>query len=89
MIEPMSLAALIAGANGLEIEVHIDPPSALSDKDQQLTVGQFEILMKKLELTRAFMATLNDVDTLGAKDSVSGDTPRIDGEMKAFADAVD
>ena len=37
MIEPMSLAAVAAGADGLEIEVHVDPPTALSDKDQQLT----------------------------------------------------
>ena len=58
MIEPMSLAAMIAGANGLEIEVHIDPPSALSDKDQQLNVAQFEKLMKKLEKTRIFYANL-------------------------------
>ncbi|HRZ89714.1 MAG TPA: 3-deoxy-7-phosphoheptulonate synthase, partial [Spirochaetia bacterium] len=32
LIEPMSLAALVAGADGLEIEVHIDPPNAMSDK---------------------------------------------------------
>ncbi len=59
MIEPMSLAALVAGADGLEIEVHIDPSCALSDKDQQLSVPQFERLMKKLEATRAFMLELD------------------------------
>jgi 3-deoxy-7-phosphoheptulonate synthase len=59
MIEPMSLAALVAGADGLEIEVHIDPSCALSDKDQQLTVPQFQRLMKKLEATKAFMMELD------------------------------
>ena len=98
MIEPMSLAALIAGANGLEIEVHIDPPSALSDKDQQLTVGQFERLMKKLEMTRAFMRSLDNLDEVAASDglersvtkrSVSREAKRVEGELKTFADAVD
>lgn len=54
-IEPMSLAAVAAGADGLEIEVHIDPSSALSDKDQQLTVPMFEELMEKLRALKAFM----------------------------------
>ncbi|MHB0896799.1 MAG: 3-deoxy-7-phosphoheptulonate synthase [Spirochaetales bacterium] len=98
MIEPMSLAALIAGANGLEIEVHIDPPSALSDKDQQLTVGQFERLMRKLEMTRAFMQSLDNLDEImasgelelsGTKRSASAEATRVEGELKTFADAVD
>ncbi len=59
LIEPMSLAALVAGADGLEIEVHIDPPSALSDKDQQLTPEAFVRLMKKLEILRETMAGLD------------------------------
>ncbi|MDA8411686.1 MAG: 3-deoxy-7-phosphoheptulonate synthase [Treponema sp.] len=55
MIEPMSLAAVAAGADGLEIEVHYDPPSALSDKNQQLTPAAFAALMGKLRRLRAFM----------------------------------
>ena len=58
MIEPMSMAAVMAGAHGLEIEVHIDPPSALSDKEQQLTPDEFEALMRKLGRLAAFMAEL-------------------------------
>jgi 3-deoxy-7-phosphoheptulonate synthase len=58
MIEPMSMAALVAGAQGLEIEVHVDPPSALSDKEQQLTPAEFSALMRKLERLSAFMAGL-------------------------------
>jgi len=59
LIEPMSLAALVAGADGLEIEVHIDPSSAWSDKDQQLTPEAFARLMRKLEILRETMATLD------------------------------
>lgn len=59
LIEPMSLAALVAGADGLEIEVHIDPPSAWSDKDQQLTPEAFGRLMRKLEILRQTMAGLD------------------------------
>lgn len=61
LIEPMSLAAVAAGADGLEIEVHIDPASALSDKDQQLSPQAFARLMDKLRALRAAMAELESV----------------------------
>ena len=66
LIEPMSLAALVAGADGLEIEVHIDPPSAWSDKDQQLTPEAFARLMRKLEILRETMATLDSTVAEGS-----------------------
>ena len=59
LIEPMSLAAVVAGADGLEIEVHIDPPSALSDKDQQLTPEAFTRLMEKVRVLRSTIMELN------------------------------
>ena len=37
MVKPMSLAAVLAGCDGLEIEMHPNPCEALSDADQQLT----------------------------------------------------
>ena len=49
LVEPLSLAAVAAGADGLLIEVHPDPTSALSDGAQSLTFEQFRALMKKLE----------------------------------------
>ncbi len=58
MIEPMSLAAVMAGAQGLEIEVHISPSSALSDKDQQLTPKEFALLMRKLNRLHEFLPEL-------------------------------
>jgi len=41
LVEPMSLAAAAAGADGLMIEVHPDPAAALSDKDQALSPEAF------------------------------------------------
>ena len=48
LIEPLALAAIAAGADGLEIEVHCDPAKALSDASQQLTPDAFDALMKKI-----------------------------------------
>ena len=48
LIEPLSLAALAAGADGLIIEVHNDPPHALSDGAQSITPDRFDQLAKKL-----------------------------------------
>jgi 3-deoxy-7-phosphoheptulonate synthase len=58
LIEPMSLAALAAGADGLMIEVHYDPSKALSDKDQALTPTQFKNLMKKVNKMFDFIQNL-------------------------------
>lgn len=58
LIEPMSLAAVAAGADGLEIEVHIDPPNAKSDKNQQLTPEAFARLMRKLRALKAALARI-------------------------------
>lgn len=49
LIEPMSLAAIAAGTDALEIEVHNDPKCALSDGGQQLTPAMFKEVMKKIK----------------------------------------
>lgn len=41
LVEPMALAAVAAGVDGLIIEVHNDPPHALCDGLQSLTPEQF------------------------------------------------
>ena len=48
LVEPMSLAAVGAGADGLIIEVHNDPLHALCDGAQSLNPEQFERLMGKI-----------------------------------------
>lgn len=58
MVEPMSLAAVAAGADGLMIEVHNDPAKALCDGPQSLTPESFEKLMNKITRMREFFQTL-------------------------------
>ena len=55
LVEPMSLAAVAAGCDGLEIEVHCDPKNALSDGSQQLTPQAFAETMKKIRALAEFM----------------------------------
>ena len=47
LIEPISLAAIAAGADGLIIEVHDHPDRAFSDGSQSLKPEKFEALLKK------------------------------------------
>ncbi len=48
LVEPLAMAAVAAGADGLIIEVHNDPPHALSDGAQSLTPEQFDRTAKKI-----------------------------------------
>jgi 3-deoxy-7-phosphoheptulonate synthase len=89
MIEPMSLAALIAGADGLEIEVHIDPDQAMSDKEQQLSPVQFGALMNKIRRALEFRAELSGFDSVSGSPETSKSTNTSTDEAKAFVDAVD
>lgn len=58
LIEPMSLAAVASGADGLMVEVHHNPAKALSDKDQALTPVQFSSMIKKIKKLNRFMGEL-------------------------------
>lgn len=49
MVEPMSKAAIAAGADGLIIEVHNNPKMAKCDGKQSITPESFETLVSKLE----------------------------------------
>ena len=50
MVEPLSMAAIAAGADGLILEVHNDPKNALCDGAQSLTYKSFKRTMEKLRL---------------------------------------
>ncbi|AGO61054.1 3-deoxy-7-phosphoheptulonate synthase [Ferroplasma acidiphilum] len=54
-VEPLALGGTAAGADGLMIEVHPDPPKALSDSAQQLTVPQFQNLYTKVKNINAVL----------------------------------
>ncbi len=49
-VAPMARAAVAAGADGLIIEVHIDPDRALSDGAQTMFPSQFDRLMAELRI---------------------------------------
>lgn len=49
LVRPLALAAVAAGADGLIVEAHPRPGSALSDAAQQLTHGEFEELWAELK----------------------------------------
>lgn len=51
MVEPLSLAAMAVGADGLIVEVHNCPEKALCDGAQSLNLNQFDDLMNKLGKT--------------------------------------
>lgn len=55
LVEPLALAAIAAGADGLIIEVHNNPAKALCDGQQSLTPAQFDDLMKKAEQMTAML----------------------------------
>ena len=54
MVEPLSMAAIAAGADGLMIEVHNNPEKALCDGKQSLTPESFDNLMGKIKKTVEF-----------------------------------
>ena len=53
LVEPLALAAVAAGADGLIIEVHNDPAHALSDGAQSLTYDSFHHTMNALRAVAA------------------------------------
>ncbi|MEI7556137.1 3-deoxy-7-phosphoheptulonate synthase [Candidatus Chlorohelix sp.] len=49
LVEPMAMASIACGADGLIIEVHPNPDHALSDGPQSLTLENFAKLMPKVD----------------------------------------
>ena len=54
MVEPLTMAAIAAGADGVMIEVHNNPEKALCDGKQSLKPETFQELMVKVKKTTAF-----------------------------------
>lgn len=48
LVEPLALAAIAAGADGLMMEVHPQPDQALSDGPQSITPAEFGEIIKRL-----------------------------------------
>jgi 3-deoxy-7-phosphoheptulonate synthase len=47
-VPAMARAAIVAGADAVMVEIHDDPPHALSDGQQALTLAEFERLAREL-----------------------------------------
>ena len=58
MVEPLAMAAIAAGADGLMIEGHNNPEKALCDGAQSLTPEMFDHLMKKVDKAADFFHSL-------------------------------
>jgi 3-deoxy-7-phosphoheptulonate synthase len=53
LVEPMALAAIGAGCDGLMVEVHQNPNEALSDGPQSLTPEHFNSMVRKINALKA------------------------------------
>lgn len=53
MVQPLSRAAIAAGADGLIVEAHNDP-HALCDGAQSLDLNQFDTVMKDIKRRAEF-----------------------------------
>jgi 3-deoxy-7-phosphoheptulonate synthase len=59
LVPPMTLAAMVAGAHGVLVEVHPEPEKALSDGPQSLTFPGFEHLMGDVKRLLDFIVQTN------------------------------
>ncbi|MCL5038310.1 MAG: 3-deoxy-7-phosphoheptulonate synthase [Firmicutes bacterium] len=57
LVAPMTKAAIVAGADGVMLEVHPKPEEALSDGPQSLTFDRFERLMREIADLRDYLDT--------------------------------
>jgi len=55
LIKPMAMAATVAGADALEIEVHPDPEKAMNDGSKALNPSQFADVMSAIDKARSIL----------------------------------
>jgi 3-deoxy-7-phosphoheptulonate synthase len=48
LVKPLAIGGVAVGADGVMVEVHPDPDTALSDAEQQLNLDQFRDMMASL-----------------------------------------
>ena len=54
MVAPLAKAAIVAGADGIMVEVHESPSEALSDGEQSLDLDEFDNLVENIKLLGEF-----------------------------------
>jgi 3-deoxy-7-phosphoheptulonate synthase len=60
LVRPLALGGVAVGADGIMVEVHPDPDSALSDAEQQLDFEAFASLMRDLVPVHEHVRHLHD-----------------------------
>ncbi|MHC5063490.1 MAG: 3-deoxy-7-phosphoheptulonate synthase [Planctomycetota bacterium] len=55
LVQPLAMAGVAAGADGIIVETHPNPPEAMSDREQALSPGDFAALMAQLAPLAAAM----------------------------------
>jgi len=60
LVRPLALGGVAVGADGIMVEVHPDPDSALSDPEQQLDIAEFAALMRDLLPVHEHVRGLHD-----------------------------
>src|SRR5437764_899569 len=56
MVAPLARAGVAAGADGILVEVHNDPESALCDAAQALTLDEYQTMLRELHAIRGVIA---------------------------------
>jgi 3-deoxy-7-phosphoheptulonate synthase len=82
LIEPMAVAGVAAGADGLIVEVHNSPETAMCDKDQALTPPEFSELLDKSRKMREFAEGLGLAGVSRAGRGGGNPAPKSGGEAK-------
>jgi len=76
LVKPLAIGGVAVGADGVMVEVHPDPESALSDAEQQLTIPQFAEMMPALvavhEHVRAFRGDPGPLESAPADIAANG-----------------
>ena len=85
-VQPMALAGVAAGADGILVEVHPDPDTARSDGPQSLYPGQFEKLMRDIErLAPVLGKEVLRLPRIDGPGHPAGSTPDAAGEAVSVA----
>ena len=75
-VTPLALSGIAIGANGLIVEVHNNPETALSDKEQALKLEDFTELMIKAKGIEIALGNYTDADKEYATDQLILNLPR-------------
>ena len=82
LVTPLALGGVAVGADGVMVEVHPDPDAALSDAEQQLTLEQFELLMRELVPVHEHVRDLRDLRGAAEHGQAHVDLPAAGGLSK-------